>query len=1422
MTTTAAAKRTEQTHRHPPPPPLTDVDIVRLAKEQPQTCSPLPPFLLSSTSHETLLSFLHSRAASPSSSLSVSEYTSSLLSLLSLSPDPHQYPSLSSLLSSLFLSYISLFNSLKIPRDRNSLATIQLLNSHLEKIPNQTLTPIVDSIVSNLSQIIDPDDAQLLELLPKCLELIRKSNKVERDYAKWAIDQILSCDWSRVLLVKMVSIIREFRFIDEERREKFLKKVFGGMKSVELQDLPSLVYQLLVLASKGFSKREVIEGIVVFFGSKFWSKTSTIVRQVEGTVLLHMNFAVKQDPSLGQEVLGLMKLDLRAFNHFTVAVLLSIARVRRFGESSIANLKTTITTAYCDYSVAKVCNWLPDGLKEEYLQSVKVVEKAVLRAVNESNYGREHIVPSIVQFGFILLESVEGGSSKELGKSHDLMGIEELGSQMLKTLFEVHEMARNEIIEQCKFHVLSLKPEQSLPIVRLVGHLVQRCPYPLLEHVSHLKELLDYFTFMNGKIASHLVTVLLPLIRLSRDLQDYIILVVRKAMFSREDSVRLAATNAIIDLILAEKQSKTDGPYSFQESSSQASSSQQAEMSCGMGAGLFQELSGLLQRCFYQPAKVKEVMYHGLVKIVLADPSTAGAVLDFLLPHFLRFYKENEDVQLAISHCVKSAHGEVCIEEPLDCLLSCVSWILLLQPHGKTDHPSDSWTCFGFSLTQENEGGRILSVESFSSALSKIRKLLRNGNLEGLLSATQEASSTLPEEKRRRYCALVLSGIFEVMLNIVATELEKVKAIEKADFEKEIIELVGVYESLGKYTSTSKLGSGTRRGVIRSSPHDVPDNFDVSNKKLSQDRTSFLATSSIDQLLQTALKLYNFDCSNNIAVSQNHSQLSLGKTLASCSKILSFALNASLRHIKSFLFVGKDDPLKTLIYGDIKVLGPSLLKLVWLLISGLKSETSQKKREVKARKDVEDRKEHVYLALACLKELVTISFQNPDQRSLIEDLSVSMPEYANVADDGWDDECQQALGIDDPNTRSKELFIKKCIGPLFSELLAVSLLREVEILCDIVMMIGRKLPRERRNIIGALAIQICKSSRMSNAKVAKSVVSLSLYLSSPPNDLVVAQDMAMELLKVIGSETKDPLEMSETYPVINQSTQIAIASALLQLIESIVADMDWIIRKLKTNLAAIQRGSNREQAPGLALEETLYSRTEDVVKVLSSFTMMKLKDSLAEHLLRLAARFYKNLAHMSKLRIAPKGCKQVLPSLKYQDLVEITCKQLTAPLYNFVSLTQRDEEENVKSRGTINKIKRENRCIPDLIFRIEDYEKYLIQLGKASKINLLRHAKRSTARDFKILDPNQIVREEDANQEPNHDNNSSSAPQNEPGEESEHDEGNGSETGLSPEPGNPLVEEVSESDGEDGNAVPNAKRAKTNRIVQDSDDEGSP
>lgn len=65
---------------------------------------------------------------------------------------------------------------------------------------------------------------------------------------------------------------------------------------------------------------------------------------------------------------------------------------------------------------------------------------------------------------------------------------------------------------------------------------------------------------------------------------------------------------------------------------------------------------------------------------------------------------QDTEVELKIRSCVKAENGKVLIEEPLDCLLSCVSWILLLQTPGKTDGVSGSaWACFGFSLSQDNE-----------------------------------------------------------------------------------------------------------------------------------------------------------------------------------------------------------------------------------------------------------------------------------------------------------------------------------------------------------------------------------------------------------------------------------------------------------------------------------------------------------------------------------------------------------------------------------------------------------------------------------------------------------------------------------------------------------------------------------------------
>ncbi|VFQ70471.1 unnamed protein product [Cuscuta campestris] len=1046
------------------------------------------------------------------------------------------------------------------------------------------------------------------------------------------------------------------------------------------------------------------------------------------------------------------------------------------------------------------------------------MEKALLRNVNESNCGREHVVPSIVQLGFLMLEGVEEGSHKDFNKLDGIMGPEELGTAMLRSIFEVHDMARNEIIEQCKLRILSLNPEQGLLIVRLLGCLIRRYSYPMLEHISHLKALLDYFTFMNGKVSSHLVTALLPLVKQSHDLQDYIILVLRKAMFRREDPVRYAAISSIIDLVLGEKQHQRGDTFSLQESSSQASCSQQAEVLCAAGSGLFLELNGSLQRCFYQQARVREILYYGLVKLVLVDPLSAGPVLDFLLPHFFQFYKEDADVQLNVYQCVKSESGKIYIEEPLDCLLSCISWILILQPHGKTGDSSNSWASFGFSLTQENEEGRAWSAESLSNALSKLRKFLRKGDFEGLLGKTKDASSTPLEEEKRKGTSLILSGIIEVMLNIIITDFGKANNTKKMDLEKEMLEFVRIHESLQKNVCTTRQSGGVKRGSLRLTANDVSERLDISCTVLSVERVPLLGTPAICQLLYTAPESLMLGGSE---APQNHSQPSSGKDSAPYANIFSFALELCMRQLKSYNSAAKEDPMKMLVYGDIKQLGPPLLKMAWFLMSASISDKFIKKDACR-KKGVNGKKEHLHSVLVCLKELIKISLLHPGYMDLMDCLvSVPVPEDILIrgADHGSNDEYAPANGV---VMKSDELFIQKCIQPMLYELLAQSFFLEVEVLSNILNLIAAKLlPEERRDFVGNWARGICKRRNVSNPRVAKSFANLALSLSSASNDMIIAQDMAKELLNVVGKEDSVPQETSSAYSIINKSTSTHIASIILQFLDSAISDIEWISIKLKERPCSYKRDCSSQQfgekTLELVMEETLYSRAGAVVKVASFFVLMNLQDHEAEQLLIMCARFYKNLARISKLCVASKGCKQRLPSMKFQKLVEETFRQLTTPLYTFVANVQTKQQESEKCKGFANRIKRENRCIPDLIYQIEDYEKYLIQLSKASKVNLLRHAKRSTCRDFKIQfameqrdgnGDNAVVAETES---------SSSSEENEAEDEASlaADNRGGGHFSASVEDSE-CEEEEPELD--DGAALNKAKRSKT-RIVEDSEEE---
>lgn len=1135
-------------------------------------------------------------------------------------------------------------------------------------------------------------------------------------------------------------------------------------------------------------------------------------------MLMHVAFAVKQDPALAREVVAAVKADAAGtLSGFAVAVLLSVARVRRFNDAAVGVLRDAVITSRRDYRISRRCKWLPECLKGECARAANCVEKALLKAVGESIGGREHVVPSIVQVGFLLLEASDSDRKEEVGFNEGVMSTEEVGVNMLKSLFDIHGMARTEIIEQCKFRILSVKPSQSLPVIRLLGGLVRTHPFQMLEYISHLKELLDYFAFLNDKISIGLINCILPLTKFSRDLKDYIILVIRKAMFKREDAVRIAATNAIVELIIAENKHKRTEANPFQDSSSQPSSSQQPETHLEIGGGLFQELSGLLRRCFMQQARVKEVLYNGLIQIVTSDPSIAENVLDFLWPHFLNYYTEHAECPLKIDSCFKIENAKVSIVEPIDCLLSCISCILQVQQNSKCEQPRDAyWKCFGFAPSQDNEVGRLSSSDLFVKALSNTQKYLRKCLAEDQRGQTQETCSLSSHLDTAHCHNFAMIGIIEVFIGFTASKLEKVADEQKEMLEKEILDLIDAHSSFERKKSKNKEKVAQRAGNSSDSTakqmNGPKEYYSATLQKLNERRETFM-DSSLYELVRVCVK--QCDADNLEKCSQRPTQSKLNQ----CHSLLSFVLKACYRMFKSLAAKGSGATtgnVRAVLYEDVKKLVGPMMQLIWWIMLDSKQENGGTKRNLtQGKKHMDSKKDQLYLALTCLTEMSKLSVPEDHPGDIIDVLVSSAP--PNIEDMVH---CSQLLGRNDtdPNTGSVHVFLN-ILKMLYVRVLSQSLPRESEAVTELILGISRKLHHEQSHLVGHWAASLCQKTILQNPSIAQEMVKLAIHLMIAPDDLVLVHEMTAEL-KLITTGEEDSRDSSETFPVINCKTKNSLAAVFLQMVESSLTELDWVIGKLKVMLALAYDSANideddqpaDERTQRLYLEEALYSRSTSVVHVLSSFAHTSLKDSQAEQFLKLTAKLYKLLARMAKSQIAPKGYKQVMPGLKFQKLAEVTCRMLTAPLYVFVALVQ--ENQQASKRGILARIKRESKCIPDLIFQIEDYEKYLIQLSKLTKVNLLRHAKRSVARDFKIQSKDELERNSTAAR--------AASSENMPEEDAEGPdaplETNGDEDPQASARSDNTVED-SESDEEGERVLARRKRAKTNSIVQDSDEE---
>lgn len=226
-------------------------------------------------------------------------------------------------------------------------------------------------------------------------------------------------------------------------------------------------------------------------GSRLRVSSTEELHFVEGTILLHFNFAMKQDHSLATCLLkGFQKRAAaseiaRAFSPFRVALLLSMARIQRFCQPVLDLVQDIVTDCLAYDHTREGSAWLEveeqsargirrsasakggagrnnaeDGSDDDVAaggassdSSAGVVERVLLTVVRSSR-GWDHLVASLLKLGLQLLDrggvvASGGGSSSGVAKGM----LERLqGSQSQRAALRASRLGRIILMETFKTH----------------------------------------------------------------------------------------------------------------------------------------------------------------------------------------------------------------------------------------------------------------------------------------------------------------------------------------------------------------------------------------------------------------------------------------------------------------------------------------------------------------------------------------------------------------------------------------------------------------------------------------------------------------------------------------------------------------------------------------------------------------------------------------------------------------------------------------------------------------------------------------------------------------------------------------------------------------------------------------------------------
>ncbi|KAK2494182.1 hypothetical protein MC885_001780, partial [Smutsia gigantea] len=275
--------------------------------------------------------------------------------------------------------------------------------------------------------------------------------------------------------------------------------------------------------------------------------------------------------------------------------------------------------------------------------------------------------------------------------------------------------------------------------------------------------------------------------------------------------------------------------------------------------------------------------------------------------------------------------------------------------------------------------------------------------------------------------------------------------------------------------------------------------------------------------------------------------------------------------------------------------------------------------------------------------------------------------------------------------------------------------------------------------------KICKENSRDDASFCKGLMnllfSLHVLYKSP---VTLLRDLSQDIHGHLGDIDQDvEVEKTNHFAMVNLRTAAPTVCLLaLSQAEKVLEEVDWLITKLKGQVSQEVipgEGSSQGTLPNHPNEKAIIMQLGTLLTFFHELVQTALPSgSCVDILLKDLCKMYTILTALVRYYLQVCQSSGGIPKI-LEKLVKLSGSHLTPLCYSFISYVQA-------------RVLRETKPIPNLIFAIEQYEKFLIHLSKRSKavpgetyqwenvptltlpsqVNLMQHMKLSTSRDFKI------------------------------------------------------------------------------------------